>query len=249
MLGEKIMKKILKIILLVFFFILPLFLLSFTSGLSNMMRWKLGSPLVSGYNWMRWSHVYLTFGSLFCLSLYIPIIIATVKKKPKILFIPFSLTILFIIFSIVFANISKNQFYTQNIKQQEEELSKDPVNSLTIERMAQSYDAKGNYNKAIELFTQALEITENPSYVMHDRGMTYSKNKEYNKAISDISKAMELNPDEKDFIAQCYNDRGVIYFYSGEYDKSWSDVQIALNMGYNVHPGFLAALKSKGYSQ
>jgi hypothetical protein len=70
-----------------------------------MMRWKWGSPLVAGYHWMRWSHVYLTIGSLFCLALYIPAIIAAIKRKIRILLIPFLLGILFIVFSLGFAII------------------------------------------------------------------------------------------------------------------------------------------------
>lgn len=68
-------------------------------------------------------------------------------------------------------------------------------------------------------------------------------------AISDLSKAMEMNPNEKDFIAQCYNDRGNTYYDAGQYEKSWQDVQKALELGYKVHPGFIEALKSKGYSK
>ena len=79
--------------------------------------------------------------------------------------------------------------------------------------------------------------------------MVYEKSKEYDKAIQDLNKAMEMNPDEKDFIAQCYNDRGVVYFHGGQFDKSWQDVSKALEMGYRVHPGFLAALEERGYKR
>ncbi len=243
------MKRIIKALLLIFFCILPIILLMFTSGLANFMRWKLGSPLVPGYNWMRWSHVYLTFGSIFCLALYVPIIMSITKKKLKILFIPFVLTLCFIIFSIVFANISKTLFHSQNIKNLQDEVNKNPDDSLALERMAQSYEHSGNYDKAIELYNQALKITKNPSYVIHDRGLAYMKKGDFDLSIADFTKAMESNQEEKDFIAQSYNDRGNAYYYKGEYDKSWQDVQKALEMGYNVHSGFLAALKNKGYSK
>lgn len=58
-----------------------------------------------------------------------------------------------------------------------------------------------------------------------------------------------MNPSEKEFIAQCYNDRGVAYFHSGEYHKSWQDVKKAMELGYSIHPGFLAALKEKVHSE
>lgn len=121
--------------------------------------------------------------------------------------------------------------------------------STEIEKEAIAYEKKGNYDKAIELYNEALKITDTPAYVIHDRGLAYMRKGESDKAIADFTKAMELNPDEIDFIAQSYNDRGNAYYDKGEYDKSWQDVQKALDMGYNVHPGFLAALKSKEYSK
>ncbi|UCC95404.1 MAG: tetratricopeptide repeat protein [Candidatus Omnitrophota bacterium] len=123
------------------------------------------------------------------------------------------------------------------------------IKANKIESDAIAHAQQGNYDKAIELYNKALNITLNPAYVIHDRGMAYAEKGEYSKCIDDITKAMELNPNEIEFIAQCYNDRGVAYFHSGQYEKSWQDVQKALDMNYNVHPGFLAALKSKGYSK
>lgn len=121
--------------------------------------------------------------------------------------------------------------------------------SKEIENEAIANAEKGNYDKAIKLYSEALKITDTPAYVMHDRGLAYMRKGESDKAIIDFTKAMELNPDEIDFIAQSYNDRGNAYYDKGEYNKSWQDVQKALDMGYRVHPGFLAALKSKGYSK
>jgi tetratricopeptide (TPR) repeat protein len=111
------------------------------------------------------------------------------------------------------------------------------------------YLSNGEYDKAIEVYSEALKTASNPAYVIHDRGMVYAQMGRFEKAIMDFSKAIEINPNEKKFIAQCYNDRGIAYFQSGQLEKSWEDVQKALNMGYNVHPGFLAALKNEGYSK
>ena len=123
------------------------------------------------------------------------------------------------------------------------------IKAREIENEANSYDDKGNYDKAIELYSEALEITANPAYVIHDRGMAYLHKGEFDKAISDLNKAMEMSPNEKDFMAQCYNDRGNAYYDFGQYEKSWQDVQKAIELGYKVHPVFIAALKSKGYSK
>ena len=127
--------------------------------------------------------------------------------------------------------------------------SDDMVKAREIENKANTYADKGKFDKAIVLYTEALGITPNPAYVMHDRGMVYLQKGEFDKAISDFSKAMEINPDEKDFVAQCYNDRGNVYYEQEQYEKSWQDVQKAIELGYKVHPGFIEALKKEGYSK
>lgn len=241
------MKKLFKTIVTIFFFVLPVLLLGFVSMLSNAMRWQIGSPLVPGYNWMRWSHLYLILGLLFCFILYIPIIVSIIKKKQRILFIPLFAAIVFVIFSIVFVGISKKVYYNQIIQKCEEEIKENPFDSAPLERKATAYDELGDYEKAIQLFSEAIELSSKPAYVIHDRGMSYINNQEYGKAIEDFTEAMALNPSESNFVAQCYNDRGVAYFHNGDYDKSWQDVDRAMDMGYSVHPGFLAALEEKGY--
>ncbi len=243
------MKKVFRIAITGFFFVLPLFLLYFVGGLSNLMRWKTGSPLVPGHNWTRWSHVYLVLGSLFCIVMYVPMVISVIKRNLKILLIPFLAAIVLIIFSIVFVGISKNAYYSQIIEKCNQEIKNNPNDSIPLEKKATAYDELGDHGKAIELFTEALRTTLKPAYVIHDRGMAYMRKGESVKAISDFSKAMEMETNEKDFIAQCYNDRGNAYYDLGQYEKSWQDVSKALEMGYRVQPGFLAALEGKGYKK
>lgn len=241
------MKKFLKVLVFILFLAVPLLMFQFVGFMGNSMRWQWGSPLVPGYNWMRWSHVYLTLGSLFCFALYIPIIVAALKRKFKLLLLSLGFVIIFILFSIGFAFLSRNVFYGQKIQKIDAAIQSNPQDSEALESKANAFSDMGQYDKAIELYTQALKITKKPAYVYHDRGMAYSQNKQYAEALQDLNKAFELNPQEKDFIAQAYNDRGVTYFHMGEYQKSWADVQKALKMGHKVHPGFLAALKGKGF--
>jgi tetratricopeptide (TPR) repeat protein len=222
-------------------------LLQFVGFLSNLMRWKIGSPTMPGYNWFRWSHAYLILGSLFCFGLYIPTIIAIARKSLKPLLITTCLIILLVIGSIALAIIGKNTYYDQQAKNAEKAFAENPKDSMALERMATAYSKKGEYAKAINLFNQALGISKDPAYVIHDRGTAYAGAQSYESAISDYSKAMEMKPDQKDFVAQCYNDRGVAYFKFGKYQQSADDVRKAIEMGYKVHPGFLAALEEKGF--
>ena len=241
------MNKLFKVMIYVFFFIAPILLGNFVNEMANFMRFDSGSPLVSGYNYMRWSHVYLTAGIYFCACLYIPVILAIIRKRQKILLIPFFSIIGFVVFTFIFVNISKDVYAKQQIEKAGQELVKNPKNSQAIGRQAIAYKKMGQFNKAVELYTQALKITPNPAYVFHDRAMSYTELREFNKAFEDFNKAMSLRPNQKEFIAQCYNDRGVAYYKSGQYEKSCDDVKKAIEMGYQVHPGFVAALKQEGF--
>ena len=240
------MKTFFKWVLYVIFLILPFILLRFVGFLGNQMRWQVGSPTMPGHNWFRWSHAYLIFGSLFCFGLYIPTIIAILKRSLKPLLITTVLVILLIVGSIAVTIVGRNSYYVQQIRNTERALAENPKDSLALERLATAYSEKGEYSKAIELFNIALKITTDPAYVIHDRGSAYSNAQSYDLAISDYTKAMEMKPDEKNFVAQCYNDRGVAYFKFGKYQESYNDVVKAIEMGYSVHPGFLAALEKKG---
>jgi len=241
------MKAFFKWVLYVIFLILPLMLLRFVSFLSHQMRWEIGSPTMPGYNWFRWSHAYLILGSLFCLALYVPTIIAIMKKSLKPLLITTGLIVLLVAGSIALAIIGRNSYYDQQVRNAEKALAKNPKDSMALERMATAYSEKGEYAKAIELFNKALEITKDPAYVIHDRGSAYAGARSYDLAIADFTKAMEMKSAQKEFVAQCYNDRGVVYFKYGKYQKSHNDVMKAIEMGYRVHPGFLAALEEKGF--
>lgn len=241
------MKTFSKWVLYVIFLILPLMLLRFVSFISNQMRWEIGSPTMPGYNWFRWSHAYLILGSLFCLALYAPTIFAIVKKSLKPLLITTGLIVLLVIGSIALAIVGRNSYYDQQAKNAEKTFAENPKDSMALERMATAYSEKGDYAKAIELFNKALEITKDPAYVIHDRGSAYAGAQSYDLAIADFTKAMEMKPDQKDFVAQCYNDRGVAYFKFGKYQESYNDVMKAMEMGYRVHPGFITALEGKGF--
>lgn len=99
--------------------------------------------------------------------------------------------------------------------------------------------------RAIEMFDKSLSLNPNNENVYLNRSHAYEQLEDFKQAIADSTKAIEINPNN----AQAYNDRGAFYFHSGQYEKSWADAQKAQDMGYEVHPGFLAALKSKGYSE
>lgn len=70
--------------------------------------------------------------------------------------------------------------------------------------------AEKNYNKALELFDEAVELNPNNAETFCNRGKAYGELKQYAAALADLNKALELNPN----YADAYNNRGKIFFDS-----------------------------------
>lgn len=240
-------ERIVRAIIAVFFLVLPVLLILFVSKLASVMRWNLGSPLLPGDNWTRWSHIYLIFGIAFSLVLYAPVLMSVFIKQKKILFVPILAVILFIIASVFFAGYSRDMYFRQTLTSLDRQLAVDPQNADLLEDKANLFSQKAQYSQAIELYTEALKTTANPAYTLHDRGLAYFKSGSIDLAIQDLTQAMATKNGTKEFVARCYNDRGVAYFYASQFDLSARDAKQALESGYRVHPGFLSALEKKGY--
>ena len=102
-----------------------------------------------------------------------------------------------------------------------------------------SYLEKGQWDKAIAEYNEAIEL--DPKYVeaYFNRGNAYDEKGQYKQAISDFTKAIEINPR----FAEAYNNRALSSYFKREYDKAWEDVHKAQNLGYQVHPEFLKTLR------
>jgi tetratricopeptide (TPR) repeat protein len=75
--------------------------------------------------------------------------------------------------------------------------------------------------------------------VYYNLGNAYYAKGHLDKAISDYIKAIEINPKH----VGVYNNRAITHYFKGEHDKAWEDVYKAQKLGYQVHPGFLKALR------
>ena len=93
-----------------------------------------------------------------------------------------------------------------------------------------AYGIKGEYNKAIEDYNQAIALKKDFAEAYNNRGNAYGIKGEYDKAIEDFTQAIAL---KKDF-AEAYNNRGSAYDDKGEYDKAIEDFTqaIALKKDY-----------------
>ena len=67
-----------------------------------------------------------------------------------------------------------------------------------------AWDNKGEYDKAIADYNQALTINPNYAYAYVNRGDAWNEKGEYDKAIADYNEAIRLDPN----FASAYCNRG-----------------------------------------
>jgi tetratricopeptide (TPR) repeat protein len=95
-----------------------------------------------------------------------------------------------------------------------------------------------DYDKSIDLLTQAIDANSKhaPAYVL--RGLAYSGKNKLDLAIEDFSKAIQLTPNDE----RAYIFRAVTYQETKQWDKAINDYTEALNL----KPGNLDALCNRG---
>ena len=112
---------------------------------------------------------------------------------------------------------------------------------------------KGDYNKAIEAYTQALaaanpkDANETQAILMAyvHRGRVWERMHEFDKAIADCSKALELAPKDE----ALYVIRGAAWMAKGDYDKAIADASSAVALDPNYADAYNArgeACRRKG---
>ena len=84
---------------------------------------------------------------------------------------------------------------------------------------------EGEWQKAIDLFTEAIRINANNAVVFAKRGAAFLKLKKPNACIKDCTRAIELNPDS----AVAYKNRGRAYRFETLFFISIHNTKIRLN--------------------
>jgi tetratricopeptide (TPR) repeat protein len=80
------------------------------------------------------------------------------------------------------------------------------------------YHRKGDYDRAVADFDQAISLDPKAGEAYHRRGDTRFNKGEYDRAIADYDQAIALDPNE-DVIAY----RGLVYLAKGDYDRAIAD--------------------------
>lgn len=97
------------------------------------------------------------------------------------------------------------------------------------------YAALGEHSKALEDYSQALELNPKYATAFYNRGIEYAALGEQQKALEDYTQAIELDPK----LSQAYSNRGLLYAERDEHRKALKDYTQAIK---------LAPKDSKAYS-
>lgn len=128
-----------------------------------------------------------------------------------------------------------------NVEEEKAEEKREQENKLTVwdyrNRGFRAYN-EGDYHKAVEEYTRAIELDGNNANDYAWRAAAYEKLGEHQKSIDDYTKAIDLDPK----VAAAYNNRGNAYIKLGEYEKAIADCTAAIDLD----PKAAAAYNNRG---
>ena len=91
------------------------------------------------------------------------------------------------------------------------------------------FSSQGNYDMAIEVFSEAIKLDPNLAGAYFQRGWAYFHKKDYDHAIADYTQSLKLDPNN----VEAYMNRGVAYMDNGSYDRAISDYNQAIKLDPN----------------
>ena len=100
------------------------------------------------------------------------------------------------------------------------------------------YRDKGEDDRAIQDYDQAIKLNPNNSDSFLGRGNVYFHKKEYDRAIQEYDQAIKLNSNS----VFAFNARGQAYAGKGDYDQALQDYDQAIKLD----PGYSAAFNNRG---
>lgn len=126
----------------------------------------------------------------------------------------------------------------ENIKTTEYLIDKRIQDAREMYNIACDYKAKGDFNNAIKIFKESIEL--NPNYIdaLNNLGNTYSSMEEYDTALKYFYKAAELAPDEPIIL----NNKAICLMELGKLEEA----KISFEKAIQIQPDFFQAYNNLG---
>jgi tetratricopeptide (TPR) repeat protein len=95
---------------------------------------------------------------------------------------------------------------------------------------------KNEFKKAIEMYTQAIQIFPRNAIYYSNRALAYIKLEEYGRALEDANKAIELDPK----YIKAYFRRGCCYLALGKYVEALQDLRRVIILSHQELFAFIS---------
>ncbi len=124
-------------------------------------------------------------------------------------------------------------YYNKAIEHQEYEMSKDLKSTLYVERgLCQAQMT--NYNKAIESYKKALDLTPKGKKIRFHMGNAYMSRRKFDLAITEYKKEIAINPD----MAESYSNLGSAYVAINQNKRAIKYFQQAIKKNDNYYKAY-----------
>ena len=119
-----------------------------------------------------------------------------------------------------------DQDFETHLKKLDLFIEENPKNGDAFYNRACLYISKGDLNRALKDYTEAIRINSENADAYYNRGMARVKMKKYHMAVQDFQKVITLKPAFQD----AYCNRGNAYYMLGKYDLAVQDYTRALKI-------------------
>jgi tetratricopeptide (TPR) repeat protein len=96
-----------------------------------------------------------------------------------------------------------------------------------------AYRFKGDYDRAIQDYSQAIKLNGKLAMAFNNRGVAYDKKGDYDRSIADFDQAIKLKPS-----AEAHFNRGNAYLGKSQYAQAIDDYNAALKLQGDFAPAF-----------
>jgi tetratricopeptide (TPR) repeat protein len=105
--------------------------------------------------------------------------------------------------------------------------------SIIYNNRGNAYNRKGDHDRAIQDFSEAIRVNPNYGYY-RNRGIDYYEKGDYDRAIQDFNEAIRLSPND----TFAYASRGDAYNNKRNYDRAIQDFNEALRLDRNYERAY-----------
>jgi tetratricopeptide (TPR) repeat protein len=117
-----------------------------------------------------------------------------------------------------------------------------PNSAVFHYNLARAFELAKNYPKAISYYEKTVALDPTHALAHFRLGKLYGREQQrYPEAIEELKKALKLDPK----IPEAHYSLAVAYFGVNNFAEAWKEVRKAQELGFNVNPAFLKALRQK----